>query len=245
MKQFATVLCLLGLIGAPAMQQAQAIDIEDLDDADSKKKAKKAKKERVQRAKAESDEVVREIERGYFVKASAGVGMYFITYGGGILRSGTNVGVAFGSDFVDRENLSMAWEINFAQGVHNGAHWDTQGGLPPNRLIQGDTRTFMFTAAYEFSTYPSRRWGIGARAGAGVMLAPLLMSQEGFYNEVVPYWGVEPSVHKSPHPMFFGGPTIEYYTKLSHFSVGLDVEIGYAIGFDLGLNANGYMKYTF
>ena len=86
---------------------------------------------------------------------------------------------------------------------------------------------------------------VGLRAGAGVMIAPLLMSKEQFYNEVVPSWGVEPSVHKLPHPMFFAGPTLEYYTKLSHFSIGVDVDLSYAIGFDLGMHATGFMKYTF
>jgi hypothetical protein len=42
-----------------------------------------------------------------------------------------------------------------------------------------------------------------------------------------------------------GGPTFEYYTKLSHFSAGIDVDVFYAIGFDLGLNATGNLKYTF
>ena len=45
--------------------------------------------------------------------------------------------------------------------------------------------------------------------------------------------------------MVLGGPAFEYYSKLAHFSVGLDADIFYAIGFDLGANAIGYMKYTF
>ena len=43
----------------------------------------------------------------------------------------------------------------------------------------------------------------------------------------------------------FAGPTFEYYTKLSHFSVGVDVDVVYGIGWDLGLNATGALKYTF
>ena len=45
--------------------------------------------------------------------------------------------------------------------------------------------------------------------------------------------------------MVLGGPAFEYYSNLAHFSVGLDADIFYAIGFDLGANAIGYMKYTF
>jgi hypothetical protein len=247
MKHFAMVLCLASLASLPAVEQAQAIDIEDLDEGDARKKAKKAKKTQTKKARVESEEVIREIECGYYVKANAGMGMYFITYGNGQLKGGTSVAVSLGSDFVDRDNISMAWELNISQSVHNGRHWDEQSqlGIPPNRLIQGDTRTFGFTASYELSTYPSRRFGIGLRAGAGVMIAPLLMSKEAFYNEVVTNWGVEPAVHKQAHPVFFAGPTLEYYTKLSHFSIGMDIDMSYAIGFDLGMHATGFMKYTF
>lgn len=241
MKKFALVLCLASLATLPVVEQAHSIDIEDLDEGDAKKKAKKAKKTRTKSAKAESEEVIREIERGYYVKANAGMGLYFLTYGGS-LKGGTAIALSVGGDFVDRDNISMAWELNINQSVHNGAHWETQPG--PN-FIQGDTRTFGFTASYEISTYPSRRLGIGLRAGAGLVLTPLLMDKNWYASEVVSYWGFEPSVHKTPHPIFFAGPTFEYYTKLSHFSIGMDVDVGYAIGFDLGMAATGFMKYTF
>jgi hypothetical protein len=42
-----------------------------------------------------------------------------------------------------------------------------------------------------------------------------------------------------------GGPCLEYYTKLNHFSVGLDADFVYAIDFDLGLNVTAALKYTF
>ena len=45
--------------------------------------------------------------------------------------------------------------------------------------------------------------------------------------------------------MVLGGPTFEYYTKLSHFSVGLDADVFYAFTFDLGASVTGYLKYTF
>ena len=241
MKSVGLLACLACLATLPVTHEAAAIDIEDLDEGDKKKRAKKAKKARVQAAREEADEVVREIERGYFVKAGAGMSMYLITYGA-TLKAGTTVGLAFGGDFLDRENLSMAWEVNITQGVHNGAYWETQPG--PN-FIQGDTRTFGFTAAYEVSTYPSRRFGVGVRAGAGVVLTPLLMNKNWYGTDVVSYWGIDPNVHRTPHPVFFAGPTFEYYTKLSHFSIGLDVEVGYAIGLDLGLSTAGFMKYTF
>ena len=53
------------------------------------------------------------------------------------------------------------------------------------------------------------------------------------------------NVHDQPHPVVLGGPTLEYYTKLSHFSAGIDTDIFYAVGFDLGVSATGTLKYTF
>ncbi|MEO1576985.1 MAG: hypothetical protein AAFU65_18720, partial [Pseudomonadota bacterium] len=41
------------------------------------------------------------------------------------------------------------------------------------------------------------------------------------------------------------GGTFEYYTKLSHFSIGADVDLVIVPGFDTGINPSGYLKYTF
>jgi hypothetical protein len=73
------------------------------------------------------------------------------------------------------------------------------------------------------------------------------MDDEYYADEVLgKTWGVsDPGYHGTPHPMGIGGPTIEYYTKLSHFSVGAEADVFYAVGFDLGLNATGFLKYTF
>jgi hypothetical protein len=245
MKPSGLIFCLACLVSLPVVQEANAIDIEDLDEGDKRKKAKKAKKAKIRAAKIEADEVVREIERGYFVKASGGMSMYLLNYGR-TLKAGTAVSLAFGGDFLDRENMSMAWEISVGQGVHNGEPFRNQTGEVP--YIQGDTRTYIFTANYEVSAYPSRRFGIGARIGAGVVLTPLLMDKTWYESEVLGEWGIPspgPAVHRQPHPVVTFGPTLEYYTKLSHFSIGLDVDASYAIGFDLGLSAAAYMKYTF
>jgi hypothetical protein len=57
--------------------------------------------------------------------------------------------------------------------------------------------------------------------------------------------GAGAAVHNGPLPVVAGGPTIEYYTKLSHFSLGLDVDVQYVINLDLGISPYGYLKYTF
>ena len=64
-------------------------------------------------------EVIREVERGYYAKAQVGSTMYLATFGG-IVRPGSALAIAFGNDFIDHENNSMAWEVSLYQGVHNG-----------------------------------------------------------------------------------------------------------------------------
>ena len=71
------------------------------------------------------------------------------------------------------------------------------------------------------------------------------MAEPYYTDEVINLWQVDPGYHGTPHPIVMGGPTFEYYTKLSHFSVGIDADVFYAIGFDLGASVTGTLKYTF
>ena len=192
---------------------------------------------------------VREIVKGMYAKTNVGVGLYLGTYKDTI-QPGTSVALAFGQDFYDQENMSMAWELSFFQGINNGADYITQGQQEcwkRNACIQGDVRVYTIAGIYEFSIYPTRRLGIGIRAGGGLAFTPLLMDKGQFETEVVKgeWENNRPTVHDQPHPVVLGGPTLEYYTKLSHFSVGVDVDATYAVGFDLGLSATGTIKYTF
>jgi hypothetical protein len=239
MQRLCLLLSLFATAAVVLPVAAHAVDIEDLD-SDGKKK--KSKKERVV---LDKDEIIREIERGWYFKAGAGVADYFLTYARTI-EVGSAVFLATGFDFVDEPNRSMSVEFKFQQGIHNGMPFDVQPQVvSPGSFIQGDTRTFAFTAAYRFAAYPSRRVGVGVQAGGGIMFAPLLIDKNAYNQTVVPLWGGDPGVHSRPHFPVFAGPTLEYYTKLSHFSIGLDTDVTYAIGFDLGFNALGYMKYTF
>jgi hypothetical protein len=239
----------------PSAAWAQDDKYSDLDSDGKKGRPSKEEDD----GKPAKEEVVREIERGLYGKASIGSATYLLNYGskagiGSILKSGTSLGMAFGSDFVDQERKSMAWEVAFMQGIHNGMNWEqnaalvSSGQLAPTSAVQGDTRSYGALAGIEYSAYPSRRLGIGIRAGGGVFLTPLLMDRAAFDQQVAEWGAGAPtvtSVHRTPHPLGYGGPTFEYYTKLSHFSIGADVDVMYVVGFDLGINGTGYMKYSF
>ena len=79
------------------------------------------------------------------------------------------------------------------------------------------------------------------------MVSPVLLDETFYTNEVVggAWGGNDFGFHGAPHPIASGGPTFEYYTKLAHFSVGVDADFFYAIGFDLGTTVTGTIKYTF
>lgn len=197
-------------------------------------------------------EVVREVVRGFYLKANIGSTVYFNTHGvrvegttAPLLAGVMALELGIGSEFIDRERFSAAWEVQFGQGLFNGPRIDQVPFVAP--LLQGDVHTFSGTGAIELSGYASRRFGLGVRAGGGVMFIPLLMGEEGYASEVVAkHWGgTAAALHQGPLPLVLFGPTIEYYTKLSHFSVGVDVDLTYVIGFDLGVSPYGYLKYTF
>lgn len=220
-----------------------AVEAQGLDDTEEVKVKKKKKVKKV-----EFDRDVREIERGMYSKANVGATIYVLNHPGPFTAPVNSIALSIGDDFVDRESLSMAWEVSFLQTVHNGASYDQQpGNIAVNNYFQGDTRGFALLGAYEFSKYPTRRLGIGFRVMSGVMGMPVLMHEASFDTLVVGQsWGLTASPnHRKVYIPVGGGPTIEYYTKLAHFSVGTDIDILYIVGWDLGIQPTAYLKYTF
>ncbi len=225
---------------------AAAQDEDEYGDLDSSGSDKPKKQREMRRPE------VREIVRGPYAKSNVGGALYLLDLAG-VISPGTSVGLSFGQDIVDQERFSAAYEVGLNQGIHNGCSFEQQGepegckGTGPGPFIQGDLRTYTIQAVFEASIYPTRRIGIGVRAGGGVLFSPLLMDEQYYLDEVVnKTWGGNPSpYHDAPHPVGIFGPSIEYYTKLSHFSVGGDIDAFYAVGFDLGANVTGYLKYTF
>ncbi len=207
-------------------------------------------REERRRARSAERDLVREIERGPYVKSNVGTTFIFpvtarsatpetgAVYGGVVF-----LGLAVGGEFVDQERFSAAFEAQFGQTLVQGPR--TEVLTFDNSLTQGDVHAFMGTGILEASFYPTRRLGLGVRVGGGIAVLPLLMNDLDYQEEVIPQIDAPAPVHEGPLPMVLGGPTLEYYTKLSHFSVGVDVDFMYMIGFNPGLFPSGYLKYTF
>lgn len=230
-------LCNLALLSNPL--QAQGLDADP-------DEGKKSRRNKVKQVEFERD--VREIERGMYSKANVGATIYVLNHPAPFTAPVNSLALSVGNDFMDRESMSMAWEVSFLQTVHNGVAYDQQpGNLAPNSYFQGDTRGFALLGAYEISKYPTRRLGLGLKLAAGVMGMPVLMDSASFDTLVVAQsWGLTAAPnHRKVYIPVGGGPTMEYYTKLAHFSVGVDVDVMYVVGWDLGIQPTGYMKYTF
>lgn len=231
-------------------QDEESDDSESVDEGDEEGSSKKKSKKKSS-SKKDGAGKIREIVRGVYAKADVGGAGYLLNLKDSV-QAGTLVGLGVGQDFVDNEKQSMAWEVDLLQGIHNGGPASLQtspdiqcpGGL--GICTEGDLRTYSLQASYEFSAYPTRRIGIGFRVGAGAMYSPLLIEPQAYTDEIIPAMGgADPGFHDAVHPYGFGGPAFEYYTKLSHFSVGINVDAFYAVGWDLGVNGSGSLKYTF
>lgn len=235
----------LALLQSPAASVAFASDDDESSDLEESEEDKGKKRKSTSKKQTQ----VREITRGFYAKADVGVAAFVLPPFSQSISSGTLVSLSLGQDFVDTERLSMAWEVALAQGLHNGIETQVEfvpdGCLTGGACTEGDLRTYTLQLNYEVSTYVTRRVGVGLRAGGGLMYSPLLMDSEYYATTVVPLYGGQAGISNAFVPMVFGGPTLEYYTKLSHFSVGIDVDAAYYIGWSLAVNAAGTLKYTF
>lgn len=197
------------------------------------------------------ESIVREVNKGLYLKSGVGVTPYFQTnsIGNPLTSPVMTVDLAVGNDIVDNERISMAIEAQFGQQLQQGPKPDellleAAAGAP--FIVSGDLHVFALTATYEVSFYPTRRLGLGVRGGGGVSIIPLLMNEQYYNDLIVTPIGIDAAVHRGPNPTIRGGFTMEYYTKLSHFSVGADVDVLYVVGtLGMGLQPTGYMKYTF
>jgi len=202
---------------------------------------------RAKKTKAGKDEVVREVDHGVYIKANVGATIYFGPRSP-TLSPGTTLDITVGGDVFVREKVTVDVEGTVSQAIHGGTPWSVQPDLvAPQYYSQGDIYSVaaIVTAGVKF--HPVRRLGLGLRAGGGIMFTPLLMDKT-FYEQdvVVGAWGGQrAAIHENPHPVAQGGVILEYYTKLSHFSIGVEADFIYAVGVDYGVKVNGFFKYTF
>ena len=110
--------------------QVEAQDLDFETEETKKKRTKKTKSVQFERD-------VREIERGLYSKANVGATIYVLNHPAPFTAPVNSIALSVGDDFVDRESLSMAWEVSFLQTVHNGAYDQQPGNIAQTTTFKG------------------------------------------------------------------------------------------------------------
>ncbi len=219
----------------------------DLDEEDNRRRDRQAPSKRKKRKR-----IVREVVKGAYAKVNLGPIFWLPPISGFTSSTGTEMDFSFGYDIVDRLSFTLSVEASFFQAITNGdgVSVDLLFGSP----IQGDFRVFGGTVALRagpnFGAKRVKRVALAFQIGGGGGYSPDLIelnSNPSALNRVAAsgYGGVMQG-------RFLGivtpGIGIEYYTKLAHFSIGLDVDADLILGGPIpaiGLGTNFFVKYTF
>jgi hypothetical protein len=258
----ALLLILGALLTAPSVAFAQDDD-EDEDDGDLDEEEGRPKTvidegprrsrqdvARERAAQRANKRPVREVYKGAYGKMSMGAIIWLGSIADYTTTSGTALDFTFGYDFLDRLNFTMTGEVNFYQVITNGQ--GSVAGLGFASPVQGDFRIVGGTANLRlgpnFVGRRVKRLHLAFQVGGGVGYSPRLTDLDspnaafGFAS-----WNNR-DMHNRALGLITPGVGLEYYTPLSHFSLGLDVDFQMIVGgpvFAMGVAPYAFFKYTF
>lgn len=201
--------------------------------------------EAVDQARKRKTRPVREVYKGFYAKLNAGAGWWLGPMGSYTTGTATLVDFSVGYDVLDRLKFTLTIEGSFNQFVNQGIPLDPGSGLTVtglNPVAQGDHRIFGGTVNLRFGPnfggQRVKRLHLAFQVGGGVGFSPLL---------VLPDAVTIPSLHNRAIVLVVPGVGLEYYTRLAHFSIGLDVDAPLAIGtvFGVAIAPSVTIKYTF
>jgi len=182
---------------------------------------------------------VREVVKGFYARAGVGFLAWLPPVGLEASGVGNSVDLALGGDIVDQLGFTLSVEGQFFQGVSNGPPI-------PGVYLQGDFRSIgglgRVRAGLNFGGRQIKRWTFFFGGGGGVYYSPQLQP-EMVGTDAAVNW-----IHGKPAGMVAGNVGIEFYTKLSHFSLGLDASFYAVLGLPvtaLSLSPTIFFKYTF
>jgi hypothetical protein len=235
MKKFLLSLCVLGLalppVVSPGAAQAQDEEFEE-EDRRSSRRGRGTRQ----------NQQAREVVHGFYVKAAYGTVLWFGDLGANS-SPGTCATFELGYDIVDQLGVTVSVTGTFFQGINNGitAHQD-EGG---SGVTQGDFRSIGGLAGARIGFNPGkrkvRRWTIAIDLKGGVFFSPSLRDD--------PNDGLAGALQASPGALIQPGLGLEHFSRLTHFSLGLDLHVPLVVGtpanFVAGLDVVGFLKYTF
>ncbi len=225
------------------------IDSQPEDTSSSRQGTSKKKKRRA----------TREVVKGAYLKMNVGPIFWLPPISNVTTTSGTELDFSFGYDVIDRLPFTLTVEASFSTIITNGTGINDnesfqallEAGIAPT--IQGDFRVFAGTVNVRlgpnFGGRKTKRANFSIQVGGGGGYSPPLIDLKD--AEIQNRMNAN-NLGFIMQGRFLGlitpGLGIEYYTKLSHFSIGLDVDANIILGGPapaIGIGADFFAKYTF
>jgi hypothetical protein len=222
-------------------------DDEGDDDDESEPDEPAARPSRTER---KSKRPAREVVKGAYAKVNMGLGIALPPFKAYTSSTSTQVDFSFGVDAIDRLAFTLTIEGSFFNMISNanGPIRNADGTFTQS-VVQGDYNLIGGTAAVRFGPNFGgkrvKRLHLAIQVGGGVGYSPKLVndtSQLFSANGLVLLQG-------GPVGLITPGVGLEYYTRLSHFSLGLDVDFNVVVGragvVPMWVTPSLFIKYTF
>jgi hypothetical protein len=246
---------------APASAFAQDEDDEDYpddededeDDPEDEDEDGEFEEERVRPSRSSSRKgkrAAREVVKGAYAKVNMGLGISLPPFRSYTSSTSTQVDFSFGVDVLDRLAFTLTIEGSFFNMISNanGPIRNADRTFTPS-VVQGDYNLIGGTAAVRFGPNFGgkrvKRLHLAIQVGGGVGYSPKLVDDASVLfqtNRLVLLQG-------GPVGLITPGIGLEYYTRLSHFSLGLDVDFNVVVGragvVPMWVTPTLFIKYTF
>jgi hypothetical protein len=192
----------------------------------------------------------REVVKGFYAKVNLGPLIWMPPISSWTSSTGTAFDVSLGGDVIDQLGFTLSIEGSFFQLVTNGDGVSSDLGLQLQSPIQGDFRVFGgivgVRAGPNLGGKRVKRISVAGHAGGGIGYSPPLVDmQDARVLQRMVYGSI---MQGRALGLVQAGVGVEYYTRLSHFSLGLDVDFDLIIGgpvVAMGLALDFFVKYTF
>ena len=193
---------------------------------------------------------MREVVKGAYLKVNLGPLIWLPSISNYTSTTGTEMDISFGGDVVDTLNFTLSVEGSFFQVITNGDGVSTEIGAQIGSPIQGDFRVFGGIGGVRFAGNLGgkrvKRFSISGHVAGGVGYSPPLVDLAD--TRVISRMAYGYIMQDRALGIIQGGAGLEYYTRLSHFSLGLDIDFNVLVGGPIpamGIGTNFFAKYTF
>jgi len=231
-------------------EEEEEVDIDAPEDVEPERRQGTRKKRRRK---------VREVVKGAYLKINVGPQFWLPPISAVTSTSATELDFSFGYDIIDQLGFTLTVEGSFTTLVANGSGVNDEAAfqqllalnIAPS--IQGDFRVFGGTVNLRlgpnFGGKKTKRGNFSIQIGGGAGYSPPLIDLQ---DPLVINRMNANGTGKIMQGQFLGlitpGIGLEYYTKLSHFSLGVDIDANIILGgptVAIGVGTNFFAKYTF